>query len=147
MQRPPPSGGRGKFLNNDQELAIVEMVVANNAIKLHEIQTRIVEDHEIFDNIDSISRTTITRTLSKHRVQMKQLYTFERNSESQGATTTIYPGIVLYIKFNVQFYKLCTLQVGNLHSNRLQYSMVYSNEIYINVVSESYGIGGQPGPS
>ncbi len=59
------------------------MVVANNAIKLHEIQTRIVVDHEIFDNIDSISLTTITRTLSKHRVRMKQLYTvpFERNSE------------------------------------------------------------------
>ncbi len=55
MQRLPPSGGRGKLLNNDQELAIVEMVVANNAIKLHEIQTRIVVDHEIFDNIDSIS--------------------------------------------------------------------------------------------
>ncbi|XP_051985316.1 uncharacterized protein LOC127645673 [Xyrauchen texanus] len=83
MQLIPPSGGRGKLLNNDQELAIVEMVVANNAIKLHEIQTRIVEDHEIFDNIDSISLTTITRTLSKHRVRMKQLYTvpFERNSE------------------------------------------------------------------
>ena len=45
MQRLPPSGGRGKLLNNDQELAIVEMVVANNAIKLGEIQARIVEDH------------------------------------------------------------------------------------------------------
>ncbi len=83
MQRLPLSGGRGKLLNNDQELAIVEMVVANNAIKLHEIQTIIVVDHEIFDNIDSISLTIITRTLSKHRVRMKQLYTvpFERNSE------------------------------------------------------------------
>ena len=72
MQRLPPSGGRGKLLNNDQELAIVEMVVANN-----------VEDHEIFANIESISLTTITRTLSKHRVRMKQLYSvpFERNSE------------------------------------------------------------------
>lgn len=41
------------------------------------------EDHEIFDNIDSISLTTIMGTLSKHRVWMKQLYTvpFERNSE------------------------------------------------------------------
>jgi hypothetical protein len=83
MQRLPPSGGRGKLLNNDQEFAIVEMVVANNAIKLHEIQTRIVADHEIFVNIDNISLTTITCTLSKHRVRMKQLYTvpFERNSE------------------------------------------------------------------
>lgn len=45
MQRLPPSGGRGKLLNNDQELASLEIVVANNAIKLREIQTRIVEDH------------------------------------------------------------------------------------------------------
>ena len=42
---------------------------------------------------------------------------------------------VLYIQFNDKFYKLCTLQVGNLHSNRLQYSIVYSNDmIYINFV-------------
>ena len=83
MQRLPPSGGRGKLLNHQQELAIVDMVVANNAIKLHEIQSRILEDQEIFQNINSISLATITRTLSKHRVRIKQLYTvpFERNSE------------------------------------------------------------------
>ena len=74
MQHLPPSGGRGMLLNNDQKLAIVEMV-ANIAIKLHEIQTRIVDDHEIFDNIDSINLTTIMQTLSKHRVRIKQLYT------------------------------------------------------------------------
>ncbi len=135
MQHLPPSGGRGKLLNNDQELAIEEMVVANNAIKLHEIQTRIVVDHELFDNIDSADEAALHCSL------------WEEQWESQGATTTICPGIV-YIQFNVQFYKLCTLQVGNLHSNRLQYSMVYSNDmIYVNFVSESYGIGGQPGPS
>lgn len=39
MQR--PSKRRGKLLNNDQELAIVEMVVANNAVKLHEIQSEL----------------------------------------------------------------------------------------------------------
>ncbi len=95
------------------------------------------------------SLTTITRTLSKYRVRMKQLYTvpFERNSERVKELRRQCPGIV-YIQFNVQFYKLCTLQVGNLHSNRLQYSMVYINDmIYVNFVSESYGIGGQPGPS
>lgn len=83
MQRLPPSGGRGKLLNNHQELAIVDMVVANNAIKLHELQSRIVEDNDMFENVHSISITAIARTLSKHRVRMKQLYTvpFERNSE------------------------------------------------------------------
>lgn len=83
MQRLPRSGGRGRLLNNEQELAIVEMVVANNAMKLREIQARIVQDQEMFQNINSISLTTITRTLDKHRVRMKQLYTvpFDRNSD------------------------------------------------------------------
>ena len=124
MQRLPPSGGRGKLLNHQQELAIVDMVVANNAIKLHEIQSRILEDQEIFHNINSISLATITRVLSKHRVRMKQLYTvpFERNSERVKVLRQQY--VQQYV--NVQFYKLCTFQVGNLLSNRLQYCMVYS---------------------
>ncbi len=63
MQHLPPSGGRGKLLNNDQELAIEEMVVANNAIKLHEIQTRIVVDHEIFDNISPKTGKSLPSTL------------------------------------------------------------------------------------
>nr|XP_024654404.1 uncharacterized protein LOC112430389 [Maylandia zebra] len=52
-------------------------------IRIFQQTNRIVADHKIFDNIDRISLTTITRTLSKHRVRMKQLYTvpFERNSE------------------------------------------------------------------
>ncbi|XP_060726101.1 uncharacterized protein LOC132845820 isoform X2 [Tachysurus vachellii] len=94
--------GRGKLLNNDQELAIVEMVVANNAIKMHEIKTRIVEDHEIFGNIESISLTTITRTLSKHRVRMKQFYTvpFERNSERVKELRRQYVQRVMELKAN-----------------------------------------------
>lgn len=79
----PHSGGRGRLLTEQQELAIVAMVVANNEIKLKEIQARVLEDDEVFGTINAISVTSISRTLSKHRIRMKQLYTvpFERNSE------------------------------------------------------------------
>ncbi|XP_044056780.1 uncharacterized protein LOC122878265 [Siniperca chuatsi] len=82
-QRLPTSGRRGKLLSEDQEHAIVGLVIADNVIKLREIQTRIVEDNLVFHNVESISLTTIARTLTKHRVQMKQLsiVPFERNSE------------------------------------------------------------------
>ncbi|XP_073761989.1 uncharacterized protein [Danio rerio] len=83
IQRLPPSGGRGKLLNEEQELAIVNMVIADNEIKLKEIQSRVVEDNFVFGNIAAISLTSISRTLAKHRVRMKHLYKvpFERNSE------------------------------------------------------------------
>lgn len=59
------------------------MVVVNNAIKLREIQDRVLADNDIFENVNSVSTTTIARVLKKHQVTMKQLYTvpFERNSE------------------------------------------------------------------
>ncbi|KAL1251937.1 hypothetical protein QQF64_019733 [Cirrhinus molitorella] len=83
IQRLPPSGGRGKLLNEEQELAIVNMVIADNEIKLKAIQSRVVEDNLVFGNIAAISITSISRTLAKHRVRIKQLYKvpFERNSE------------------------------------------------------------------
>lgn len=57
------------------------MVVVNNAIKLQEIQDRVLADNDIFENVNSVSTTTIARVLQKHQVTMKQLYTvpFERN--------------------------------------------------------------------
>lgn len=61
----PPSGGRGKLLNEEQELAIVDMVIADNEIKLKEIQSRVVEDNLVFGNISAISITSISRTLDK----------------------------------------------------------------------------------
>ncbi|KAJ8333926.1 hypothetical protein SKAU_G00412450 [Synaphobranchus kaupii] len=78
-----PTGGRGKLLNEQQELAIVNMVIADNEIKLKEIHARVVEDNLVFGDIEGISITSISLTLAKHRVQMKQLYKvpFERNSE------------------------------------------------------------------
>ncbi|KAI7797505.1 hypothetical protein IRJ41_013831 [Triplophysa rosa] len=79
----PPVSNIGKLLNEEQELAIVNMVIADNEMKLKDIQSRVVEDNLVFGNIAAISITSISRTLAKHRVQMKQLYKvpFERNSE------------------------------------------------------------------
>ena len=59
------------------------MVIADNEIKLKDIQSRVIEDNLVLRNIATISTTSISRTLAKHRVQMKQLYKvpFERNSE------------------------------------------------------------------
>ncbi len=59
------------------------MVIADNEVKLKDIQLRVVENNLVFGNIAAISITSISLTLAKHRVRMKQLYKvpFERNSE------------------------------------------------------------------
>ena len=41
---PGEYGGRRRLLTAEQETALVNMVIANNAIRLSEIQTQIVED-------------------------------------------------------------------------------------------------------
>lgn len=59
------------------------MVLANNAIRLRELQANIIGDHAIFNNVHQVSQSTLARILKRHQVQMKQLYRvpFERNSE------------------------------------------------------------------
>ncbi len=59
------------------------MVIANNSIRLREIQNAIINDNNVFANINSVSISTIDRVLKIHQMNMKQLYKvpFERNSE------------------------------------------------------------------
>ncbi len=59
------------------------MVVENNAIRLREIKSAIIEDNNIFENIQTVSISTIDRVLKRHQMNMKQLYTvpFEINCE------------------------------------------------------------------
>jgi len=66
-----------------QEEAICAMVIANNAIRLREIQSAVTEDDNIFGNIESVSVSTIDRLLRRNEIRMKQLYNvpFERNSD------------------------------------------------------------------
>lgn len=79
----PPTGGRGRIFSDVQEIAIVDMVIGNNAIKLWEIWDRVLADNITFGNVNTVSSTTIAGVQEKHKIRMKQLYTvpFERNCE------------------------------------------------------------------
>ncbi|KAJ8332376.1 hypothetical protein SKAU_G00425490 [Synaphobranchus kaupii] len=83
IERLPPRGGRGLTFTAEQETAIVNMVLANNVIRLREIQNRVIEDNIIFPNIHTVSLSTIDRVLKRNHVRMKQVYQvpFERNSD------------------------------------------------------------------
>ncbi|XP_045065209.1 uncharacterized protein LOC123482242 [Coregonus clupeaformis] len=76
-------GGRGPMFSRAQEAAIVNMVLANNCIRLREIQANIINDDNIFNNIQRVSLSTLGRILKKNQIYMKQLYRvpFDRNSE------------------------------------------------------------------
>ncbi|XP_030641395.1 NACHT, LRR and PYD domains-containing protein 12-like [Chanos chanos] len=76
-------GGRGPIFSEEQERAIVNMILAKNAIRLREIQAHVLSGHTVFDNVHQVSLSTLGRVLKKHHVQMKQLYRVrtERNSE------------------------------------------------------------------
>ncbi|KAL1258034.1 hypothetical protein QQF64_011278 [Cirrhinus molitorella] len=74
---------RGKIFSAEQEAAVVNMVVANNAIRLREIREAVVADQGIFRNINNVRLTTIDRILRRNHMAMKQLYRvpFQRKSD------------------------------------------------------------------
>lgn len=82
MIRRPTGGGRQRLFTEQQELVLVDMVRANNAIRLHQLQSHIIADRQVFGNINTVSITTIRRILTKHHITMKQLYRvpFQRNN-------------------------------------------------------------------
>ncbi|KAL2085754.1 hypothetical protein ACEWY4_019074 [Coilia grayii] len=82
MARRPTGGGCQCLFTQQQELAIVNLVRANNAIRLHQLREQILADRQVFHNIIQVSITTIRRILVKHNMTMKQLYRvpFERNN-------------------------------------------------------------------
>lgn len=61
--RQPRKGGRGPLLTPQQEESICAMVVANTAIRLREIQRAVLENDNIFENIQLIVISTIVRVL------------------------------------------------------------------------------------
>ncbi|XP_041931271.1 uncharacterized protein LOC121694936 [Alosa sapidissima] len=83
IARRPDVGGRGRMFTAEQETHIVNMVIANNAIRLREIQQRIIEDNINFQNINNVSISALSRILARNRIRMKQVYRvpFERNSD------------------------------------------------------------------
>ncbi len=76
-------GGRPPMFTEQQEREIVNMVLANNAITLNQLQANIVNNHASFNDIHQVSTSTLARILKKKHIQMKQIYRvpFERNSE------------------------------------------------------------------
>lgn len=67
-----------------QEREIINLVLANNAISLREIQAHIVNDHLIFNNVQQVSLSTVARILKKHQVLMKRLYKVPLEINSDG---------------------------------------------------------------
>ncbi|KAF5906504.1 uncharacterized protein DAT39_003764, partial [Clarias magur] len=83
IARRPDVGGRGRMLTAEQETHIVNMVIANNTIRLCEIQQCIIDYDTIFQNIHSASISALSRVLVRHRIRMKLIYRapFKRNTE------------------------------------------------------------------
>ncbi|XP_039623835.1 uncharacterized protein LOC120538391 [Polypterus senegalus] len=83
MTRRPSGGGRQRLFTQQQELDVVDLVRADNTIRLHQLRKKILADRQVFNNINHVSITTIRRILGKHSITMKQLYRvpFERNSD------------------------------------------------------------------
>lgn len=78
------------------------MVLANNAIKLKEIQQAVIQDNNVFQTIRSVSISTMDRVLKRHQMSMKQLYKvpFQRNGDRVKELRHLY----------VQVKPLCTLR-------------------------------------
>ncbi|XP_026100199.1 uncharacterized protein LOC113071049 [Carassius auratus] len=60
IARRPDVGGRGRMFTPEQETHIVNMVISNNAIRLREIQQRIIDNDTIFQNIHSVSISALS---------------------------------------------------------------------------------------
>ncbi|KAK0136832.1 hypothetical protein N1851_027005 [Merluccius polli] len=76
-------GGRGRLFTGEQETAIVNLVLANNEIRLREIQSHIIQNNTTFNNIQQVGPSTLARILKQNHIRLKQLYKvpFERNSQ------------------------------------------------------------------
>lgn len=107
-------GGRGPIFTRAQETAIVNMVLANNCIRLREIQANVINDNHIFNNIHRVSLTTIGRILKKNQIHMKQLYRvpFDRNSERVKLLRHAYVEVCI-VHFTMVWH--CALHTSFLH--------------------------------
>ncbi|XP_039655489.1 uncharacterized protein LOC120558522 [Perca fluviatilis] len=107
INRKPHSGGRGRVLTDQQELAVVEMVRARNDIRLSEIKQEIEENNDTFANVASISLPTVARLLKRHQVSMKHIYLvpFERNNDRVKQLRAEYVQRVMVLDADVNHHK------------------------------------------
>ena len=82
IARIPRAGDRERLLTPEQETHILNMVMANNTIRLHEIQQQVIEYDRTFANINNVSISAISRLLERNKMCMKPIYRvlFEKNS-------------------------------------------------------------------
>ncbi|XP_034147992.1 uncharacterized protein LOC117594488 [Esox lucius] len=107
MNRKPHSGGRGRVLTDQQDLAVVEMVRARNDIRLSEIKQAIEENNDTFANVASISLPTVACLLKRHQVSMKHIYLvpFERNNDRVKQLRAEYVQRVMVLDADVNHHK------------------------------------------
>ncbi|KAI7790162.1 hypothetical protein IRJ41_011132 [Triplophysa rosa] len=109
------------------------MVVENNAIRLREIKSAFIEDNNIFENIQTVSISTIDRVLKRHQMNMKQLYTvpFERNGER--------------VKELLYQYVQIKHRIMELEAREPLHSFIYMDEAGFNLTKPTVDVPGQQG--
>ena len=50
------------------------MVLANNGLTTKQIQSAIIDDEAMFQNIDTVSQATVDSVLRRNELRMKQVY-------------------------------------------------------------------------
>ena len=50
------------------------MVLANNGLTIKQIQSAIIDDEAMFQNIDTVSQATVDSVLRRNKLRMKQVY-------------------------------------------------------------------------
>ncbi|XP_038557731.1 uncharacterized protein LOC119890503 [Micropterus salmoides] len=86
IERLPHGGGRTGMFSPHQETLIVDMVRENTAIKLSEIQQKIIEDHVNFEGIKSVSLSTVDRVLKRNSYTECPLIATQTESKSKDSS-------------------------------------------------------------
>ena len=68
----------------------MDMVVANNAIRLREIKEAVLADQGTFINVNSVSLSTIDRVLKRNLVATVPMVPFQRNGDNVKAARAQY---------------------------------------------------------
>lgn len=107
-------------------MAIVNMVLANNCIRLREIQANVINNDTIFNNIHEVSLSTLARILKKNQVHMKQLYKvpFDRNSERVKHLRNVYVEVRIFQLTMVWHCTLCVFMHCTLHTTFLHVKLL-----------------------
>ncbi|XP_019209788.2 uncharacterized protein LOC109198913 [Oreochromis niloticus] len=143
IARRPAVGGRGRMFTPEQETHIVNMVIANNAIRLREIQQLIIDNDTIFQNIHSASISALSRVLARHRIRMKQIYRvpFERNTERVKQLRYDYVQRVMELEADAMGHELLFVDEAgfNLSKTRRRGRNIIGHRAIINVPGQRGG--------